>query len=175
MSRNVCDLFGILFWLYHISVSGLLKLDVKKLMQDSIGQGVGYAHLWYSSDVLAWDIYSEAWDVVIKFCCLSFVLLLCSRCSLADMPIQQLWIVSNHSTRSGHDFIILVFCGYIMNADVCTVPIMGAVLTFWICLFKGRKIRQWGIFCSIEQFNYVRFSVSESWSDKTSGYFTIKL
>jgi hypothetical protein len=110
MLRNVCDLFCILFWLFHVSVSGLLKLVVKKLMQDSIGQGVGYTHLWYSSDVLTWDIYSEVWDVVINFCCLSFVLLLCSRCSLVDMPIQQLWIVSNHSTSSGYDFMILVFC-----------------------------------------------------------------
>lgn len=174
MLKNVCDLFCILFWLFHVSFSGLLKLDVKKLMQDSIGQDVGCTHLWYSSDILTWDIYSEAWDVI-NFCCLSFVLLLCSRCSLADMPIQQLWIVSNHSTSSSRDFIILVFCGYIMNVDVCTVPSMGTVLTLWVCLFKGRKIRQWGLSCSIEQFNYVRFSVSESWSDKTSGYFTIKL
>lgn len=97
---------------------------------NSIGQGVGNTHLWYSSDILTWDIYSEVWDVVIKFCCLSFVPLLYSRCSLADMPIQQLRIVSNHSTSSGHDFIILVFCGYIMNADVCTVPSMGTILTF---------------------------------------------
>jgi hypothetical protein len=67
MSRNVCDLFCILFWLFRVSVSGLLKLDMRKLMQESIGQAVGCTHLWYSSDLLAWDIYSDAWDIVIKF------------------------------------------------------------------------------------------------------------
>lgn len=66
MSRNVCDLFCILFWLFRVSFSGLVKLDMKKLMQDIIGQGVGYAHLWYSSNVLTWDIYSDTWDIVIK-------------------------------------------------------------------------------------------------------------
>jgi len=58
MFRNVFDLFCILFWLFRVSVSGLLKLDVKKLMQDSIGKGVGYTHLWYSCDILEWDSYS---------------------------------------------------------------------------------------------------------------------